>query len=134
MIKTVIITHGNLGEELIRVSEKIMGQSTDIQCLSFDWEEDGSKTVNKLEDFLKKNKKDDIIIFTDMFGGSPSNICLKYLDRNVEVITGINLPGLLRYLTHRDKGLKFKELVQRIKQGTIDGINVLGEYLGEKKK
>ena len=134
MIKTVMITHGNLGEELIRVSEKIMGQSADIQCLSFDWEEDGSKTINKLEDFLKKNKGDEVIIFTDMFGGSPSNICLKYLGRNVEVITGINLPGLLRYLTHRDKGLNFKELVQRIKQGTIDGINVLGEYLGEKKK
>lgn len=134
MIKSLIITHGNLGHELVKVSEKILGKKGDIDCMCFDWEEDGSVIMNKLEAFLKKNKGHRVIIFTDMFGGSPSNICLKHINANTEVITGINLPGMLKFLTYREKDLDFKELVKMIKQGTIDGINVLGEYLGEKKK
>ena len=134
MIKSLIITHGKLGDELIKVSEKILGKAIDVDCMCFDWEEDGSVIMNKLESYLNKNKKNQIIIFTDMFGGSPSNICLKYINTDIEVITGINLPGLLKYLTHREKDLTFQELIQTVKKGTIDGINILGEYLGETKK
>ena len=132
MLKSLIITHGKLGEELIRVAEKILEKKSDIDCMGFDWQEDGSVIINKLESYLNKNKQHQIIIFTDMFGGSPSNICLPYINPNVEVITGINLPGMLKFLTYKDKNLKFKELVKTIKKGTIEGINVIGEYLGEK--
>jgi PTS system mannose-specific IIA component len=134
MIKSLIITHGKLGNELIKVSEKILEKKIDIDCMCFDWEEDGSMIMNRLEAYLNKNKNNQIIIFTDMFGGSPSNLCLKYINTNVEVITGINLPGILKYLTYREKNMPFIELVKIIKQGTIDGVNILGEYLGEKKK
>lgn len=133
MIKSLVITHGKLGEELIRVSEKILEKKLDIDCMGFDWQEDGSGIINKLEVYLNKNKKHQIIIFTDMFGGSPSNICLRYINPNVEVITGINLPGMLKYLTYKNKNLSFKELVKTIKNGMIEGINIIGEYLGEKK-
>lgn len=133
MIKSLVITHGKLGEELIRVSEKILEKKLDIDCMGFDWQEDGSGIINKVEAYLNKNKKYQIIIFTDMFGGSPSNICLRYINPNVEVITGINLPGMLKYLTYKDKDLSFKELVKTIKNGMIEGINIIGEYLGEKK-
>lgn len=132
MLKSLIITHGKLGEELIRVAEKILEKKSNIDCMGFDWQEDGSVIINKLESYLKKNKQHQIIIFTDMFGGSPSNICLPYINPNVEVITGVNLPGMLKYLTYKDKNLKFKELVKTIKKGTIEGRNVIGEYLGEK--
>jgi PTS system mannose-specific IIA component len=133
MIKSLVITHGKLGEELISVSEKILEKKLDIDCMGFDWQEDGSGIINKLEAYLNKNKKHQIIIFTDMFGGSPSNICLRYINPNVEVITGINLPGMLKYLTYKNKDLSFKELVKTIKNGMIEGINIIGEYLGEKK-
>jgi PTS system mannose-specific IIA component len=133
MIKSLVITHGKLGEELISVSEKILEKKLDIDCMGFDWQEDGSGIINKLEAYLNKNKKHQIIIFTDMFGGSPSNICLRYINPNVEVITGINLPGMLKYLTYKNKDLSFRELVKTIKNGMIEGINIIGEYLGEKK-
>lgn len=134
MIKSLIITHGDLGKELIKVSEKILEKKIDVECMGFDWKEDGSQIINKLEHYLKKNKQHKIIIFTDMFGGSPANICLKYIDQNIEVITGINLPGILKFLTSREKNLSFNDLVKTVSQGTKDGINVMGEYLGEKKK
>lgn len=128
-----MITHGNFGQELINVSEKILERKVDIESINFDWIEDGSKILNKIENFIHKNKRHPIIIFTDMFGGSPSNICFKFINPNIEVITGINLPGLLKFLTHKDKDIEFKELVASIKSGAIDGINIMGEYIGEKK-
>lgn len=134
MIKSLIITHGKLGNEMIKVTEKILEKKVDIDCMGFDWEEDGSLIFNKLDAYLKKNRNHQIIIFTDMFGGSPSNICLKFLNPDIEVITGINLPGLLKFLTHRNENIGFKEMVKIIKKGTIDGVNIMGEYLGEKTK
>jgi PTS system mannose-specific IIA component len=133
MIKSLMITHGNFGTELINVTEKILEKKVDIESINFDWVEDGSKILDKIENFIQKNKQHSIIIFTDMFGGSPSNICFKFIKPNVEVITGINLPGLLKFLTHKEKSIDFRELVASIKNGAIDGINIMGEYLGEKK-
>jgi mannose/fructose-specific phosphotransferase system component IIA len=110
MIKAFIITHGNLGKEMIAVAEEILETPSDIECICFDWKENGSKSLNKIEAYLKK-----------------------YEGNNIEIITGINLPGLLKFLTYRDKNMSFKALVQEIKRGAIDGVNIISEYLGEKK-
>jgi PTS system mannose-specific IIA component len=131
MIKAFIITHGNLGKELVAVAEGILETPVDIECIPFDWKEDGSKSLLRVENILKKHEKDDVVIFTDMFGGSPTNICFKFHKKNIEIITGINLPGLLKFLTYKDKKIDLKTLVKEIKKGAIDGINVIGEYLGE---
>lgn len=135
MIKGLVITHGDLGNQLVAVAETIMEEKSGLDCLTFDWGEDGSETLTKFEKYLQKNKNTPIIIFTDMFGGSPTNICFKFGQRkNVEIITGINLPGLLKFLTYRDKDMSFKTIVEHVKKGAIDGINLISEYLGEKKK
>ncbi|MGE5340416.1 MAG: PTS sugar transporter subunit IIA [Candidatus Omnitrophota bacterium] len=131
MIKAFIITHGNIGKELISVAENILETPIDIECIPFDWKEDGSKSFSKIEHILKKHADDNIILFTDMFGGSPTNICFKFHSKQIEIITGINLPGLLKFLTAKDKKITFKELVREVKKGAIDGINIIGEYLGE---
>ncbi len=133
MIKAFIITHGNLGKELVTVAEGILETKSGIDCIAFDWKEDGSKSLNKIQSFLDTYEGNDIIIFTDMFGGSPTNICFKFHKKNIEIITGINLPGLLKFITNRDKEMSFKALVKEIKKGAIDGINIIGEYLGERK-
>ncbi len=133
MIKSLIITHGSLGKELVKVCEKIFEKSIDIECICFDWKEDGTSAINKVESFIEKNKENKIMIFTDMFGGSPSNICFKFVNKNIEIITGINLPGLLKFITYREKNMNFKELAKIVKKGAIEGINIIGEYLGEIK-
>lgn len=133
MIKGLIITHGNLGKELLNVAETILEEKTDVECICLEWNEDGTKMLNKVEAFLKKNEGDNAIIFTDMFGGSPSNICYQINRKNIEIITGINLSGLLKFLTHRKNNVGFKEVVKLTKQGAIDDINIISEYLGDKK-
>jgi PTS system mannose-specific IIA component len=110
-------------------------EKVDIDSVSFDWREDGTETLGRLERYLRKNRDHQILIFTDMFGGSPTNISLKFNRENIEVITGVNLPGLLKFLTHKDKNkdMNFKEFVKLIKKESIDGINIISEYLGVKK-
>ncbi|HDP94620.1 MAG TPA: hypothetical protein ENN40_04575 [Candidatus Aminicenantes bacterium] len=131
-IRSLLITHGQLGQELKAVAEKILERDSDIETITITWGEDGSRILNKIETFMRHHSGGPLIIFTDMFGGSPSNVCFPYISPDVEVITGINLPGLLKFLTYREKDIPFKELVCIIRKGAIDGINVMGEYLGEK--
>ena len=132
MIKGIVITHGNLGRELIQVAEKIINEKTDLEYIGFDWQEDGTHLMDKIETYLKKHRNDNIIIFTDMFGGSPANISLKFVSSNIEVITGVNLPSLLKFISHRKRPVEFAEVTRIVKQGAIEGINVLSQYLGEK--
>lgn len=134
MIKGLIITHGNLGKELVAVAEGILEEKVDIDCVSFDWREDGTGAVQEVEHYLGQYRESNIIIFTDMFGGSPTNICYKFNRKNIEIITGVNLPGLLKFLTYKDKDVPFNEFVKLIKKEAIEGINIISEFLGEKKK
>lgn len=134
MIKGLIITHGNFGKELVAVAAEILEEKVDIDSFSFDWKEDGTGTVNRVEQYLEQHRDNNIVIFTDMFGGSPTNICYKFNRKNLEIITGVNLPGLLKFLTYKDKDIPFKELVKLIKKEAIEGINIISEFLGEKKK
>ncbi|HLP46233.1 MAG TPA: hypothetical protein VK469_09815, partial [Candidatus Kapabacteria bacterium] len=100
MIKGLIITHGNFGKELVAVAEEILEEKVDIDSFSFDWKEDGTGTIHKVEHYLEQHQENNIVIFTDMFGGSPTNICYKFNRKNLEIITGVNLPGLLKFLTY----------------------------------
>ena len=133
MIKGLIITHGNLGKEFIAIVETILEQKVDLEYISLDWSEDGSRMMNKINTYLNRNKGHKILIFTDMFGGSPTNICFKFNRENTEILTGLNLSGLLKFLTYRNKDMDFKEMVKVVKKGAIDDINIISEFLGEKK-
>jgi len=133
MIKSLIITHGNLGREMVQVAEKILEKKLDIENISFDWKGDGSEMVSQIERFIRDNRGNDIIIFTDMFGGSPANISTRFIDPKIEVVSGINLPGLLKFVSYRNKKTTLKELVKMIERGAIEGITIISEYLGEKK-
>jgi PTS system mannose-specific IIA component len=132
MIKSLIITHGNLGHELIQVAEKILEQKLDIEAIAFDWQGDGTDMIAQLEKFIAANKGHKIIIFTDMFGGSPSNIATRFINKNVEVLSGINLPGLLKFFCYEETSKNFMKTIKIVEQGAIEGINIISEYLGEK--
>lgn len=132
MIKGLIITHGNLGREMVAVAETILEQKLDIVPISFDWTSDGAPLTRELEAFIRRYKNDQVIIFTDMFGGSPANISSRYIGQKVEVIAGINLPGLLKFAGYQNRNMEFHDIVRIVQQGTLDGISVISEYLGVK--
>jgi len=117
MIGAVIVTHGNLGEEIIRSAEMIIGPLEKIKGISIKLE-DSETTIreNILNALNEVDEGEGVLIFTDMFGGTPSNLSLCFLEENrVEVITGINLPMLVKFFTERKKGT-LSEIVSTIKE------------------
>jgi len=105
MIGVVIMTHGDLGRELIRAAELIKGELKDVIPVSVD----ATKGVEELKkEIVSAIKKADsgqgVLILTDLFGGTPSNISLSFLKQGkVEVVTGVNLPMLMKVHDAREE-------------------------------
>lgn len=103
MVGIVVVTHGALATELISAVNFVLSSKPSVKiigvCLEPDREFDSFKQY--IKSAIKKVKgKDGTLIVTDMFGGTPSNISLTFLDENkVEVISGVNLPMLLKLAT-----------------------------------
>ncbi|UCH22441.1 MAG: PTS fructose transporter subunit IIA [Deltaproteobacteria bacterium] len=106
MIGILLVTHSQLGEALIEATEFIIGKKPkDIVSVSIDLNESADKLREKIAGGIKAvNQKQGVLILTDMFGGTPSNLSYSFLEEGrVEVISGVNLPILLRAVTTRQE-------------------------------
>jgi PTS system mannose-specific IIA component len=105
MVGVVIVTHCHLAEELIAAAELVVGEDLkQFQPVSID-PKDGSEEIREkiISAIRKVDGGQGILILTDMYGGTPSNISLSFLeDKKIEVITGVNLPMLLKLATYQD--------------------------------
>ncbi len=106
MIGIVIVTHSQLGEALIDAAEFVIGARPEaIIPVSIDLNENADKLRQKIAEGIKKvNQKEGVLILTDMFGGTPSNLSYSFLEEGrVEVISGVNLPILVKAINTRKK-------------------------------
>ena len=106
MTGILLVTHANLGSTLIETVEFILGKSQDqISSVSINIQENPDTLRKKIKIGISKVKSEKgVIILTDMFGGTPSNLSYSFLkEGQVEVISGVNLPILLRAVTARSK-------------------------------
>ena len=93
MINILIVTHGDFGKELLKSSEIIIGKIDNVECISFNSGDSYIDLCNKVEDIINKLGDEELIVFTDMYGGSPFNAVSKLMkDKRFYHITGINLP------------------------------------------
>jgi PTS system mannose-specific IIA component len=104
MIGVVVVAHLNLGEELIRVINLIAGKRDNFHAVSFAPDEDPEEANRKVAAAVKRaNTGDGVLILTDMFGGTPSNLSLSLLEEGkVEVVTGVNLPMLIKLASYTE--------------------------------
>ena len=104
MIGLIIITHGNLALELKSAMEHIIGSQADIEIFCINPDDDIDIQKNNIQNTIKEiNKGNGIIMLTDMFGGTPSNLALGFLEPGkVEVLSGVNLPMLIKIGQLRD--------------------------------
>jgi len=132
MIGVIIVTHAEFGETLRKAAEGIVGRQE--QCLTFSVTTDlgMNSIVEALDEGIKNvDTGQGVIILTDMFGGTPSNLSLSFLGtRRLEVITGVNLPLLLKIFSNRD--LSLEQLAKQAKLAGQQGILVAGEVLKRK--
>ncbi|MFH1156283.1 MAG: PTS fructose transporter subunit IIA [Pseudomonadota bacterium] len=107
MTGILIATHANLGQALIDTVEFILASKIDnIAFVSIDIKEQADSLHKKIKKGIKTVQQEEggVIIFTDMFGGTPSNLSYSFLEEGaVEVISGVNLPILLKAVNIRDK-------------------------------
>lgn len=116
MIGIVIVTHSQLGDALLDAAEFILGDRPDTMVsVSIDLKENVDKLRKKIAEAIKTvDNKKGVIIFTDMFGGTPSNLSYSFLEEGqVEVISGVNLPILIK-AADLQKDMDLSELAQHL--------------------
>ena len=106
MIGIVIVTHSQLGKALMEAAEFIIGGTPEnVESVSIDLNEDAAILRKKIAVGIKKvDKGAGILILTDMFGGTPSNLSYSFLEEgHIEVLSGVNLPILIKAVDTREK-------------------------------
>jgi PTS system mannose-specific IIA component len=98
MIGVVVVTHGQLATELVNAAETIVGDLPQFAAVSIGWHDDVDDAREEIKQAVARVQgTDGVLILTDMFGGTPANLGLTFLEPDrVEVITGVNLPMLIK--------------------------------------
>ncbi|MBA3269828.1 MAG: PTS sugar transporter subunit IIA [Acidobacteria bacterium] len=105
MIGVVVVTHGQLAIELVNAAETIVGDLPTFAAVSIGWHEDVQDARNDIASAIARVQgPEGVLIATDMFGGTPSNLGITFLeDDKVEVVTGVNLPMLIKAANLREQ-------------------------------
>ena len=135
MIGIIIVTHGNLALELKSSMEHILGIQKNIEIISIKPDDDLDIKKSALEESIKKVTKDSgTIILTDMFGGTPSNLAISFLKiGKVEIISGVNLPMLIKLVGLRDSN-DLQKVATESKESAQKYISIASEILSENNK
>ncbi len=132
MIGMVLVTHGRLAEEFIAATEHVVGAQQNIQAVCIGPDDDmEQRRLEILEAVKTVDSGDGVVLLTDMFGGTPSNLAISIMEKGkVEVIAGINLPMLIKLASVR-QALVLEEAVDAAKEAGIKYINVASQILGK---
>ena len=132
-IGIIIVTHMDYGSSLLKAAEFIAGPVHDCTCIQIDSSVPVEESVHRLQeavDILDRGLG--VLVLTDMFGGTPTNLSLALMgsQKQVEVLTGVNLPMLLRVLQNRQRPLS--ELADLALTAGCEGIIAAGKVLRSK--
>jgi PTS system mannose-specific IIA component len=132
MIGMVLVTHGRLAVEFIAALEHVVGPQQRIAAVCIGAEDDmEQRRRDILESVARVEEGDGVVLLTDMFGGTPSNLAISVLDRaNVEVIAGVNLPMLIKLASVRSSS-KLAVAVLQAQEAGRKYINVASQLLAD---
>lgn len=129
----VILTHGQLANGLLTAAETVVGEIPFITAVSIGWHDDVETAKDEITRAIKQVERDNgVLILTDMFGGAPTNIAAMFLGDNVEILTGVNLPMVIR-LAKQAEGATLAGIAQQVLQQGRDEIYLAGELLAPPK-
>jgi len=133
MVGVVIVTHCDLAGELLRATRCIVGEERAVEAmeaLSVQMNEMNEELRKKIAAAIRKvDRGEGVLILTDMFGGTPSNLSLSFLQEGqVEVVTGVNLPMMIALGNYRE-GKSLRELAQFVASYGRKHVNLAHEIL-----
>ena len=131
----VIVTHGHLAGELLAAAEMIVGPISHIAAVSIGWHDDVDAARDEVQRAITRvSKERGVLLLTDMFGGTPTNIASMFLEEgSVEVITGTNLPMVIKLATASAED-SMAEVARKICDQGRQGIYLAGALLAEPPK
>ena len=133
MIGVVLVTHGRLAVEFVAALEHVVGPQRNMTAICIGPDDDMERRRQEIvESVAQADEGDGVVLLTDMFGGTPSNLAISVLDQGrVEVIAGVNLPMLIKLASLRDsEGLA--TAVTQAQQAGRKYINVASQLLADK--
>ena len=134
MVGGIIVCHGKLAEELLNALTIILGEAPNIEAISIGWYDDVEDSKKKINQSLRKvDQKNGVVIFTDMFGGTPSNLSFSFLkDNQVEIITGVNLPMLIKFVSLQ-RSNNINDVAKKVVDQGKKNIHLASALLGAKR-
>jgi PTS system mannose-specific IIA component len=129
MIGLVLVAHAGVAAELLAAAEMIVGRLELAEAVGITPDASAAAVMGSIKEAVARVSGEGAIIMTDMFGGTPSNMGLSFLEEGrVEVLTGVNLPMVIRFTQDRER-LGVVELALKLKESGREGISVAGDYL-----
>ena len=135
MIGIVLVTHGRLATEFVAALEHVVGPQTQIAAVCIGPDDDmEQRRQDILGSISEVNRGDGVVLLTDMFGGTPSNLAISVMDRGkIEVIAGVNLPMLIKLVSLRqNEGLE--RAVSGAQEAGRKYINVASQLLADARR
>jgi PTS system mannose-specific IIA component len=130
MIGVVVVTHGQLATELVNAAETIVGDLPNFVAVSIGWHEDVQDARQEIASAIERVKQPGgVLLATDMFGGTPSNLGITFLEHNkIEIITGVNLPMLIKAASFKD-GASLTDVARMLRDHGRNAIWVASDLL-----
>lgn len=134
MIGGVLVTHGQLANELVSAAEMIVGEIHHITAVSIGWHDDVDVAREEIERAIQRvDTGSGVLLLTDMFGGTPTNLAATFLGQaTVEVVTGVNLPMVIKLAT-QDAQEGLADLARRVRDQGQQQIHLASEILAPQK-
>lgn len=131
MIGALVVSHGHLAEELVAAAEMIVGEISHIQAVSIGWHDDVNDARKEIERRIAEVEQGaGVLILTDMFGGTPSNIAFSFHEpEKVDVVTGVNLPMIIK-IASQEEGETLDSLAHLVRDQGRSSIARASDILG----
>jgi mannose PTS system EIIA component len=130
MIAILVVTHGRVAEELVSAARTIQGELPGVVAVPLGWGDDAATASSAIGRAIV-DAGGEALVLTDMFGGTPTNLSLPYLSGKVEIVTGVNLPMILKAAALREGVLA--EVARAVREQGKGAIYVASEILAAKK-
>jgi PTS system mannose-specific IIA component len=118
-VGVLVVTHGRLAEELVAATRVIVGEAPHLRALSIGWDDDVDAAREQVKRAIAEvDRGGGVLVLTDMFGGTPSNLCLSFLCKDkVEIISGVSLPMVVKTANlagELAEGMSLRQLAERV--------------------
>ena len=130
MVGGVIVTHGQLANELVSAGEMIVGEIRHITAVSIGWHDDVDVAREEIARAVQRvDMGNGVLLLTDMFGGTPTNIAASFLGQApVEIVTGVNLPMVIK-LAEQEENEQLADLARRVRDQGQQQIHLASDIL-----